>query len=229
MVELEKSYLLSIMFKKITRRNLDAFLEKHATGQKVLDIGAGGSSYGRFFPNRLTVDVDPMRKPDIVADAHSLPFKDEEFEYILCTEVLEHLKNPSKAVSEMKRVLKNDGVLILTTRFVYPIHDTPRDYWRFTKYGLRELFKDWNILELIPETQTFSTIGVLLQRISFQTGLRMGRFIKLKLFISAYIFDHMNFLIKQEYGDIKKEAKEREIMPSGYYLVCKKNSYGSSH
>lgn len=210
------------MFKKITRRNLDVFLEKYATERKVLDIGAGGSSYDQFFPNRLTVDIDPKRKPDIVADAHLLPFKDEEFEYIICTEVLEHLQNPAKAISEMKRVLKNDGILILTTRFVYPIHDSPRDYWRFTKYGLKELFKDWNIIELIPETQTFSTIGVLLQRITFQTRLGANKPVKLILFVLAYIFDHMNFLIKQEYGDIKRETKEEEIMTSGYYLACKK-------
>lgn len=210
------------MFKKITRRNLDVFLEKYATERKVLDIGAGGSSYGQFFPNRLTVDIDPKRKPDVVADAHSLPFKDGEFEYVLCTEVLEHLKDPIKAINEIKRVLKNDGLFILTTRFVYPIHDSPRDYWRFTKYGLRELFKDWNIIELTPETQTFSAVGVLLQRIAFQTRLRANKPVKLILFILAYIFDHINFLIKQEYGDIKKEIKEEEIMPSGYYLVCKK-------
>lgn len=210
------------MFQKITRRNLDVFLEKYATEQKVLDVGAGGSSYGRFFPNRLTVDIDPKRKPDIVADAHSLPFEDEEFERILCTEVLEHLKNPTKAISEMKRVLKNDGILILTTRFVYPIHDSPCDYWRFTKYGLRELFKEWDVLELVPETRAFSTIGVLLQRIAFQTKFKVNKLTKLKLFISAYVFNRINFLIKQEYGDIKKENKEEEIMPSGYYLVCKK-------
>lgn len=211
-----------MMFQKITRRNLNAFLEKYATERKVLDIGAGGSSYGRFFPNRLTIDIDPKRKPDIVADAHSLPFKDKEFEFVLCTEVLEHLKNPTKAINEIKRVLKNDGILILTTRFVYPIHDSPRDYWRFTKYGLRELFKDWNILELTPETQPFSTIGVLLQRIAFQTKLRANKPLKSILFILAYFFNHINFLIKQEYGDIKKETEEEEIMPSGYYLVCKK-------
>lgn len=210
------------MFQKITRRNLDTFLEKYATEKKTLDIGSGGSSYSRFFPNRLTIDIDPMRKPDIVADAHSLPFKDEEFEFVLCTEVLEHLKNPPKAISEMKRVLKNGGILILTTRFVYPIHDSPYDYWRFTKYGLQELFKDWDILELIPETQTFSTIGVLLQRIAFQTKLKAGKLAKLKLFILAYIFSHIDFLIKQEYGDIKRKTEEEEIMPSGYYLVCKK-------
>jgi len=210
------------MFKKITRKKLDNFLQEYATNIDVLDIGSGGSSYDRYFPNRITVDIDPARKPDVVGDAHSLPFKDGEFEFILSTEVLEHLKNPRLAISEMHRVLKKDGTLVLTTRFVYPIHDSPNDYWRFTEYGLRELFKDWEIVELVAETQSFSTIAVLLQRIAFQTTLRLNKFMKLNLFILAYIAERSNFLIKNEYGDIGKKSKEKNIMPSGYYIVCKK-------
>jgi len=160
------------MFRKITREKLNLFLAKYATKDRVLDIGSGGSSYDRYFPNRVSVDIDPLRKPDIVADAHNLPFKDGEFEFVLCTEVLEHLKDPKRAISEMNRVLNRGGMLVLTTRFVYPVHDAPNDYWRFTKYGLRELFKDWEVVELVPETETFSTIGVLLQRIAFQTNLK---------------------------------------------------------
>ncbi len=210
------------MFRKITREKLNLFLAKYATKDRVLDIGSGGSSYDRYFPNRVSVDIDPLRKPDIVADAHNLPFKDGEFEFVLCTEVLEHLKDPKRAISEMNRVLNRGGMLVLTTRFVYPVHDAPNDYWRFTKYGLRELFKDWEVVELVPETETFSTIGVLLQRIAFQTNLKFNKLLKLKLFFLAYIFNHINFLIKEEYGDIKKENVETQIMASGYYVVVKK-------
>ena len=210
------------MFRKITRRSLEKFLAKHATEERVLDIGSGGSSYPRFFPNRLAIDIDPARKPDIVGDAHALPFPDAEFGVIVCTEVLEHLKDPRLAISEMSRVLKKGGTLILTTRFVYPIHDSPHDYWRFTKYGLRELFQAWDVVELIEETQTFSTIGVLLQRIAFQTRLRLNMLAKFKLFILAWIFDHLNWLIREEYGDIGKSSTEHVIMTSGYYIVCKK-------
>ena len=210
------------MFKKITRRSLGQFLARYATNERVLDIGSGGSSYHRFFPNRLAIDIDPKRKPDIVGDAHALPFKDGEFGTILCTEVLEHLHSPRVAIAEMHRVLTRGGMLILSTRFVYPLHDVPGDYWRFTKYGLRELFKEWEIIEIVEETQTFSTIGVLLQRIAFQTRLRFNVFAKFKLFILAWVFDHMNFLIKEEYGDIGKSSSEHTIMTSGYYIVCRK-------
>jgi len=210
------------MFKKITRGHLEKFLERHKSELRILDIGSGGSSYHRFFPNRFSIDIDPARAPDIVADAHDLPLKDEEFELILCTEVLEHVMDPKKVISEMWRVLKPGGKVILTTRFVYPLHDIPHDYWRFTKYGLHELFRGWEVLELMGETHNFSTIGALLQRICFQSNLRGGKVVKLIIFVAAWFFSHLDWLTKKEYGDIKKSVSERGLMPTGYYIVCRK-------
>lgn len=212
------------MFKKITRKYLEQFLKRYASDGKTLDVGSGGSlyRYERFFPNRVTVDIDPARNPEIVGDIHDLPFKDEEFDVVLCVEVLEHVLDPRKAIAEMKRVLKKGGTLILTTRFVYPIHDAPNDYWRFTKYGLQELVRDWELVELVPETRTFSALAVLFQRVAYQTKLHFNALAKLKLFFFALVLNHMNWLVKSEYGDIKKEKEEKDILSSGYYLVCKK-------
>jgi len=207
---------------KITRKNLEKFLEKYATDKRTLDIGSGGSSYHRFFPNRLTIDIDKERKPEIVADAHSLPFQDGEFESVLCTEVLEHCLDPKKVESEIRRVMKSGGLLVLSTRFVFPLHDTPHDYWRFTKYGLMEIFKEWEVVELMGETHNFSTIGALLQRISFQSELGINKISKLIILILAWIMDHLNWLTKKEYGDIKHKNEEVDIMPTGYYIVCRK-------
>ncbi len=208
--------------KKITRKNLDKFLEKYASNERVLDIGSGGSSYGRFFPNRLTIDIDPQRKPDVIGDAHNLPFKDGEFSLVLCTEVLEHTLEPQKVINEIKRVLKTGGRVILTTRFVYPLHDTPHDYWRFTKYGLLKLFEGWETVEISSETGSFSTIAALLQRMSFQSTFRLNKLVKGVLFILVYFFDKINGLILKEYGDIKRSKLEKHIMPTGYHLVMKK-------
>lgn len=208
--------------KKLTRRNLEKFLEKYKTDKKVLDIGSGGSSYGRFFPNRLTVDIDPDRNPEIVADAHTLPFEDNSFEVILCTEVLEHVRNPQQVINEFKRVLKPEGQVILTTRFIYPLHDIPNDFWRFTRYGLEELFKEWNILEIQDENLTFSTLAVLMQRISFQTTLKFNKLSKLILYFATFLLDRSNRLIDKEYGDIKRTHKTNNILSSGYYIVAEK-------
>lgn len=212
------------MFKKITRKHLEKFLAKHASDKNTLDIGSGGSLYGynRFFSNRTTVDIDPARNPEIIGDIHNLPFKDEEFDVVLCVEVLEHVLEPKKAIQEMNRVLKKGGTLVLTTRFVYPIHDAPNDYWRFTKYGLKELFKEWDIQELTAETHTFSALAVLFQRVAYQSKLRFNAIAKFKLLFFAWVLNKMNWLIKDEYGDIKKETSETDILTSGYYLVAEK-------
>ncbi|OGZ05816.1 MAG: hypothetical protein A2845_03360 [Candidatus Lloydbacteria bacterium RIFCSPHIGHO2_01_FULL_49_22] len=210
------------MFNKITRKKLEYFLAIHRTDKRVLDIGAGGSGYNKFFPNRLTVDIDPARNPEIVGDIESLPFKDGEFEFILCTEVLEHVNDPFKAVGELSRVLKSGGTLLLTTRFMYPIHDAPHDLYRFTKYGLRHLFNDWDIDELEEETTGFSTLAVLLQRFAFQMHFRCDKPMKFLLFLLAWLLTKLDWLIIKEYGNIQKTKIESNLFASGYYLVAHK-------
>ena len=210
------------MFEKITRKYLNPMIARNATEAKVLDIGAGNHSYSSYFPNRVSVDIDPKRKPDIVGDIHDLPFEDESFDFVLCTEVLEHVEDPQKAITELYRVLRPGGRCVLTTRLVFPLHDTPNDHWRFTKYRLQKLFSKWTVLELEPETETFSAIGALLQRICFQTKLRFNKPMKLLLFILAWIFDHMNWLIVKEYGDIKHEEENDHILTTGYYVLAEK-------
>lgn len=210
------------MFKKISRKNLESFLERYKTLERTLDIGSGGSSYDRFFPNRLTVDIDPERRPQMVADAHELPFSDDEFASVLCTEVLEHVRDPFQVESELRRVTSPGGTLILTTRFAFPIHDAPGDYWRFTPYALKMIFKEWEIIELVPEANTMQTIAVLLQRIAFQTKMRLNKPMKALFFSLAWILEHANGLIKQEFGDIRHNRREGGILSSGYYIVCRK-------
>ena len=211
---------------KITRKHLRPFLEKYATNKIVLEIGGGrlstNHSYEDLFPNRHTYDLDPKRLPDTVGDAHSLSFEDNVFECIICTEVLEHLHTPHQAIAEMKRVLKPGGTLILTTRFVFPIHDAPHDYFRYTKYGLQHLFRDWEMIELTPETHTMSAVGAIIQRVGFQTKVRGGKLTKMALYSLAWLFDHLDGMIMTEYGDIKKQIKEKDIITTGYYLVVKK-------
>jgi ubiquinone/menaquinone biosynthesis C-methylase UbiE len=212
--------------KKITRKNLSAFLKGYATTELILDVGAGSvstnHSYTQYFPNRHTIDIDEKRQPDTIGDIHELPFEDNSYGFIVCTEVLEHCHTPQKAIEELYRVLKPGGTLILTTRFVYPLHDVPHDYFRFTKYGLQHLFREWKIIEIVPETNTFSAIGALVQRVGFQTSLKGGKLTKGLLYISAEILDRMNWLLKKEYGDIARTSPDDHIMTTGYYVVAQK-------
>lgn len=215
-----RTFLISHM----TRERLDPFIAAHASSARTLDIGCANSPYSVLFPNRVGFDVSPGRGVDVVGDAHDLPFQDGEFEQILCTEVLEHLHTPQKAIDEMRRVLTKGGVLILTTRFLFPLHDTPGDYFRYTMYGLRHLLREWEIVTLEEESNTMGTFAVLLQRIAFQCDVRGGKFTKAILLLLARGARAFQWLLKKEYG-MRNKQNTREvtsIMTSGYYLVARK-------
>ena len=209
---------------KMTRHELEEFVKKYKDSGLTLDLGCGTAPYKRYFPNRVSFDARPGPEVDIVGDAHNLPFPDGKFDNILCTEVLEHLHSPEVAISEMKRVLKTGGKLILTTRFVFPLHDVPEDYYRYTKYGLEYLFRDWQIVELREELSTGETIAALLQRIMYQSDIRGGKLSKLVIFaLIKIVTPFLSFLIKREYGRaFPRRFEEKSIMTSGYYLVCEK-------
>lgn len=219
---------MKFLTSKITRGKLNPLIEKHKTSERVLDLGSAHSPYSAWFPNRVSVDIDPESNADIIADAHNLPIEDGSENFVLCTEMLEHMYDPKKAVSEMYRVLKPGGKVVLTTRFMYGIHEAPYDYFRYTKYGLTELFKDFEILEIKEETTNFETIGALIQRIVFQSRFIGGglgdKIIKILLLVVAKSFVLLNRLIVAQYADIRKSSKEDNIFATGYIIVARKRT-----
>ncbi len=210
--------------RKITRKHVDAFIKKHATDKKTLDLGSSWSPYASYFPKRTSADIEAREGVDVVADAHALPFLDGEFENIVCSEVLEHLHTPEKAVSEMYRVLKPEGTLILTTRFMFPMHDVPHDYFRYTESGMRHLFRDFEIIELVPETKNFETLAVLVHRMAMTMEFRGGVFTKIILLLLAKLLENLGFLVKKEYGKkhFAGEGIAWNTFASGYYIFAQK-------
>jgi SAM-dependent methyltransferase len=115
-------------------------------GALILDIGSGNARYLDFVDKSNSyISVDyPMTnskylgRPMAFADARCMPFKSEVADVVLLFEVLEHVTETERVLSEIRRVLRRDGKLFISVPFIYPIHDAPNDYWRFTKYGLKE-------------------------------------------------------------------------------------------
>lgn len=213
--------LLARLTRKLTRERMDEFLKTHATSKQTLEIGAAGNSNAEYFPNRIALNISKSRYINVLADAHYLPFKDASFDVVLCTEVLEHLQEPQRAIDEMRRILKDGAKLILTTRFIYPLHETPGDYYRFTKYGLRYLLRNWGDVDVEDETDTFGGLAVILQRMGFQCDYRIRLFKYIPL-VMAQVVKHLNFLIKKEYGVFYKKIPDENIMTSGYYVIARK-------
>jgi len=115
---------------------------------RVLDVGCGKKLSDEDFmtpAEYIGLDYDWGAEglydyaPNVLADAHSLPFASGSMNTVLLLEVLEHLKDPEVALKEAFRVLKPDGKLLLSAPFLYPVHDEPHDYRRWTMYGLELL------------------------------------------------------------------------------------------
>jgi SAM-dependent methyltransferase len=78
-------------------------------------------------------------KPDIYGDALSLPIKQNCIDVVLLIDVLEHIKDTERLLEQIHAILKVDGTVIMSFPFLYPLHDEPRDFVRFTAYGVQEL------------------------------------------------------------------------------------------
>ena len=208
---------------KVSRKKLDEQVSKYGGDSKTLEVGAYGKpSYSRFFTNKVGLDVREGPGVDVVGSVYELPFEDESFETVLCMVVMEHLEYPPKAIAEMHRVLKPGGRILVSVPFLFPIHDSPGDYWRFTKYGLQILFKDWDIETLQAETTMNETFAVLLQRVGYQSQFYANSFMKVLVFSLAWILARMPKLTRQMYGDLTKSYKEPEAFTSSFFLVAKK-------
>lgn len=208
---------------KIARKKLNEKVAPHASTEKTLEVGAyGKSSYGLYFPNKVGLDIREGPGVDVVGSVYALPFPDNSFDNVLCMVVMEHLEDPKAAIVEMKRVLKVGGKILVSVPFLFPIHDAPNDFWRFTKYGFKILFKDWDIVELSAETNFNETFAVLLQRVGYQTKFHFNAIMKVIIFSLAWLLTKLPKMTKMVYGDIGKTVEEPEAFASSFFLVAKK-------
>ena len=106
----------------------------------IINLGSGVTDLG---PRVINIDFYPFENVDFVADISNLPFADNSVNGIISECVLEHVPEPIKVVGEMHRVLKKNGVVYVIVPFVFSFHSSPFDYYRWSKMGLTELFKDF--------------------------------------------------------------------------------------
>jgi len=101
-----------------------------------LNVGAGSSE---LHPSLLNVDIVLGPTIEVCASVEHLPFPDERFDLVVSQEVIEHVRDPFRAMQEMRRVLKKGGVLYCQAPFIIGYHPGPTDFWRFTRQGIHEL------------------------------------------------------------------------------------------
>ena len=130
-------------------RSLFTALEKASAFAKgrLLDIGCGNKPYEKMFEGKITehfgcdIVQSSERRADVVCPATQIPIEDESFDTVLCTQVIEHVADHRALLQEAYRLLRPEGVLILSGPMYWPLHEEPYDFFRFTQYGFRSLLE----------------------------------------------------------------------------------------
>ena len=138
------------------------FLKKFPREGQTLNLGSGPNIIDQSVAN---VDIYPYKGVSIVSDILSVPLEEGSVARIISDNVLEHVKEPQLAVKEIHRLLESGGVAYISTPFLYPFHSSPSDYQRWTKGGLIELFKDFEMVEIGVRAGPFSTLTVYLNHL----------------------------------------------------------------
>jgi len=120
---------------------------------RVLIVGSAGSGkmprYQSDFPaGAIGLDIDEPAKPDVLGVALYIPFCDASVPFVHCEALLEHVPEPQRVVDEVFRVLKPGGQAFFYVPFLYPYHESPDDYFRFTKSGMAYLCRNFSHMQI---------------------------------------------------------------------------------
>jgi SAM-dependent methyltransferase len=215
---------LSFLSKKASRKNLNknilmSFVKIGNSKTKVLNIGSGGEIQkliNNNFEDVYSIDVDRQRNPDQVIN-----ICDEQFSLnlkykpnlVCCFEVLEHTTNPQKAIDNIYSILNKDDFFLSSVPFNFHIHDEPNDFYRFTFYGLKMLFKDFSEVNIIKRNGWLESIFVNIIRLEKERNI-LAKIIG-KLFIILYFLLMPVILIIQKIIPSEK-------LTTGYFIEAKK-------
>lgn len=160
----------------------DQWVKKEAnlisSGSRVLDVGAGTCKYRPLFKHCIykTHDFAKLSKDtngegygeiDYVSDICSIPVEDSCFDVVLCTEVLEHVPEPIRAIKEISRILKPGGTLLLTIPQRSGLHQTPYHFYGgYTPFWYKHFFplNNLEIVSIEPNGGFFKNFGEESQR-----------------------------------------------------------------
>jgi len=140
---------------------------------RVLDAGAGECRNRQYIENRRYVAIDAAigdntwnyNNLDAIAGLEDIPFQADLFDLVLCTQVLEHVREPQLVLEELFRVIKPGGRLCLTAPQGWGVHQAPFDFFRYTNYGLEHLLRKAGF-EIVKITPSCGFFGYLANRLT---------------------------------------------------------------
>lgn len=157
----------------IIRHGLHTAIEGNSAqiSGNILDFGCGSKPYETLFTGATSYTGTDIKgagndhntsKINVFYNGKTLPFSDRTFDAVVSFEVLEHVFNLDEILIEIRRVLKPNGKLLITTPFAWDEHMVPYDYARYTSYGIRHLLEKHNF-EVIKIEKTTTTVLAICQ------------------------------------------------------------------
>jgi SAM-dependent methyltransferase len=154
----------------------------------LLDVGCGTKPYESICSVDkyvgLEIDDEGGRNhsyADAFYDGKVIPFKDNSFDSILSNQVFEHVFNPNEFLKEINRVLKMEGMLLITVPFVWDEHEQPYDYARYSSFGLEYILNSngFKIVEFKKSVNDFSIIFQLINAYIVKTMVTKNSYLNL--------------------------------------------------
>lgn len=200
-------------------------LKKIRLQGNVLDLGGDKRSlYPTLFQGEFkitTVNFSKESGADIVHDLEvvPLPVSSESFDGVLLMNVLEHIYHARELIRESFRVARRGGTIVIAVPFLFPIHPSPHDYWRFTKETLEKILSEAGFEDIEVEalgTGVFSASDMLWQRL-------MPKPIRILYGAISYPLSRGMDTMFSHIAKNTGKKYTREEYPLGYVVIAKKS------
>ncbi|MEO8637390.1 MAG: methyltransferase domain-containing protein [Candidatus Taylorbacteria bacterium] len=196
---------------------LRALANLHING-KILDVGGSKKSgYHELIGGSHTIitgNIDPSYGIDVQFDAQKKwPYPDSSFDCVLFVNLLEHLYDYKSAVSESHRVLKSNGMVAGVVPFMFNVHGSPNDYFRYTRSALERIFSDAGFTSITVAELGSGAFSVIYHNL---LGFIRWNWLARLVMPLFRICDRTLAFIKPN------NKMSQKFMPLGYYFEAKK-------
>jgi len=190
---------------------------------RILDVGCGNGPYWSLNTQLNLEGLDIVNTPKtnyVISENGLFPIEDSQYDFLLCTQVLEHVVEPTITLNEILRVLRPGGVCFMNMPFLYPFHGMPDDRRRYTTTQLKEICKEFEIFEVGTIGGIGSSLGTLwLNFLEYQINATLvGKLIRIVLTPVFYL----QSLIVNCIGKLVDTLDKTESFPTNTYIVMKK-------